>query len=115
MAYPPPNHPQQPPPNYGQQPPPNYGQPSQQQKGNIANPGEVAAKKHLLPRENLDNKINYQDDFLSHHLRYELSLTKLTSMKRIRRRQIFEHLWLQIYWGNMGGVKELDINFQGYQ
>jgi hypothetical protein len=41
-------------------------------------------------------------------------MTKLTSMKRIRRRQLLEHLELQMYWGNIGGIKEFDINIQSY-
>ena len=36
-------------------------------------------------------------------------------MKRIRRRQLLEHLYLQCFWNNFGGVPELKINFQGYQ
>lgn len=36
-------------------------------------------------------------------------------MKRIRRRQLVEHLKLQLMWGNIGGIKDLGINFQIYE
>jgi len=39
---------------------------------------------------------------MTHHLKYELSLTKFVSKKRIIRRQILEHMILQSYWGNVG-------------
>ena len=58
--------------------------------------------KALPPREIMEPKVNYLDDFVAHHLRYELSLTQLVSEKRITRRQIMEHLMLQNYWGNIG-------------
>jgi hypothetical protein len=41
-------------------------------------------------------------------------MTKLTNMKRIRRRQLLEHQELQMYWGKIGGIKEFDINIQSY-
>lgn len=44
-----------------------------------------------------------KDDFVTHHLKYELSLSKFSSKSRIKRRQILEHIILQNYWGNIGG------------
>jgi hypothetical protein len=54
------------------------------------------------------------EDFLAHHLRYELTMTKLTSMRRIRRRQLLEHLELQVYWGQIGAIKEFEMNIESY-
>jgi hypothetical protein len=36
-------------------------------------------------------------------------------MKRIKQRQLVEHLWLQTLWGNFGGIKALNISFGAYQ
>lgn len=47
---------------------------------------EIIAKEH--------------EDFLMHHLRCELSLSKLTSTNSIRKRQILEHFTLQELWGS---------------
>jgi hypothetical protein len=44
-----------------------------------------------------------KDDFVTHHLKYELTLSKFSSKSRIKRRQILEHIILQNSWGNIGG------------
>ena len=44
-----------------------------------------------------------RDDFLTHHLKYELTLSKHVTKSRIKRRQALEHVILQQYWGNIGG------------
>lgn len=65
----------------------------------------------MAPREKLENKANLNDDFLTHHLKYELSLSNLVTTKRIQRRQILEHIILQNYWGNVGGK---GVNIMAY-
>jgi len=35
------------------------------------------------------------DDFVTHHLKHELSLTKYVNTKRIHRRQLAEHILIQ--------------------
>jgi hypothetical protein len=75
-----------------------------------------SGKRDLIePREFLEGSANYREDFLTHHLKYELTLTKLTSMKRIQKRQIVEHLYLQSLWGNIGGNAVLQVNCQSLQ
>jgi hypothetical protein len=104
--------------------PPGYGQGGQQTKGHpqqvqpapIYAPQQVQVqretkdakpvsgpKKKREPREVLAYSVDFSDDFLNHHLKYELSMSKLTSKSRIKRRQILEHILLQKYWGNVGG------------
>jgi hypothetical protein len=51
------------------------------------------------------------DDFITHHLKYELTLCKYTSASRIQKRQIVEHIMLQNYWGNIGGK---GVNIMAY-
>lgn len=94
-------------PQYSQQ----YGNPSQplvnnqpqySQQGGAkvgANPGPTGVapikKKRTDPREYLEPQANVKDDFLTHHLKYELSLSRYVTKKRIKRRQILEHIILQ--------------------
>lgn len=59
----------------------------------------------------MEAQLNMNDDFLTHHLKYELSLTKHVSKSRILRRQILEHIMLQNYWGNCGAP---GINIMAY-
>lgn len=79
------------------------------------NEDDLIIIQNMLPRENIEINLNLDDNFLEHHLKHELFLSTATSMRSIRRRQLFEHLWLQTFWGNYGGVKELNINFAAYQ
>jgi hypothetical protein len=48
----------------------------------------------------LEYKANLDDDFITHHLKHELSLTKFVSTQRIHRRQIAEHILLIPKWNN---------------
>lgn len=98
-----------------QRPQPQQGYPAQQQQAaskagnNAVLP--VKKKKPVVPREKLENKANLNDDFLTHHLKYELSLSSLVTTKRIQKRQILEHIILQNYWGNVGGK---GVNIMAY-
>ena len=66
-------------------------------------------------REIMDRRLNKKDDFLTHHLKYELSLTKLVNTQRIARRQLVEHFYLQDQWNNVGRVGEKEIVYQTYK
>jgi len=114
----------QPPQQYNpqqQQYPPQQAANSQPQQYNQQAVGKVGAasgptglpvkKKKAEPREYLEPHANFKDDFITHHLKYELSLCRYVTAKRIKRRQILEHITLQKDWGNIGGK---DINILAY-
>lgn len=68
-------------------------------------PGVSAAKKKKAqaPREVLETHAVMDDDFITHHLKYEQTLSKHSTASRIQKRQIMEHIILQNSWGNIGG------------
>ncbi len=52
----------------------------------------------------MEYKADLNEDFLTHHLKYELSLVPFASTRRIRARQIAEHIMLQPLLGNITGL-----------
>ena len=78
----------------------------------IAQSGAGPLKRRVVePRQLLEPEAKFDEDFLTHHLKHQLSLSRYVNKQRIKRRQILEHITLQKDWGNIGGK---DINILAY-